>query len=305
MACQHHHHEHHHAPHPPSSHNPLRRLSAVLVLTFVYLIAEAIGGWLTGSLALLADAGHMLADVGGIGLALFASWFSNQPASPQRTFGYYRLEILAAFVNGLVLVVMSLWILYEAYERFFTPPQVQEGWMLAIASGGFIVNLIAVRVLHGAHTHSLNMKGAYLHILGDLAGSVGAILAGLFMMFGGFYQADPIASGVIAVLVLYSAIYLVLDAVNILLESCPSHLNVASVKEAMLAVEGVLSVHDLHVWSITSGKDALSAHVVVTSETFGDKMLSKLQGCLKEKFGISHLTLQLEPPDFEEDEIHF
>lgn len=302
MSCQHHHPHGHHHDHGSGR---IKILLIVLVLTTIYLFAEVIGGWLTGSLALLADAGHMLADVGAIGLALFAAWFSQYPPPPQKTYGYHRLEILAALVNGMVLVGISVWILIEAAGRWSHPPDVKAQGMLIISIGGLIVNLVAAWLLHGAQGENLNLKGAYLHVLGDLLGSVGAVTASILILTQGFYWADPLFSMVISVLILASAVKLVIEALNILLESSPAHINVGQVREEMLGLCGVLSVHDLHVWTIASGKDALSAHVVVEKEAYTPETLTCIQGCLKEKFGLSHLTLQLEPLNFEEDEIHF
>lgn len=282
----------------------MKVLWRVLILTGVYFFAELIGGILTGSLALLADAGHMFADVGAIALALFASWFAQYPATTQKTFGYYRIEILAALTNGLVLAGISFWIIWEATQRWNNPPEVRGGWMFIIATGGLIINLISASLLHKGHENDLNLKGAYLHILGDLLGSVGAIVAAALIFWNGLYLADPLFSIMISLLVLFSAGKLVVEAVNVLLEGSPAHINVASVKEALLELEGVVSVHDLHVWSITSGKDALAAHVVVAHDAFKAETLSCIQHCLKEKFGLSHVTLQLEPPDFQEDQVH-
>lgn len=304
-------HQHCHSGHDHSHHDHLahdRRLGIlwkVLIITSLYLIAEVVGGIMTGSLALLADAGHMFADAAAIGLALFAAWFAEYPASSQKTFGYYRLEILVALFNGVLLAVISIGIIYEAIQRWQDPPEVAGGWMLAVAAGGLVVNLVSVSLLHGKHDGDLNLKGAYLHVLGDLLGSVGAILAAVLIVFLDFTLADSLISIIIALLVMFSAVKLVLEAVNVLLEGSPSHINVAQLKQEMLGLCGVISVHDLHVWTITSGKDAIAAHVVVEKDAFTAETLQCIQRCLKEKFGVSHATLQLEPPDFEEDEVHF
>jgi cobalt-zinc-cadmium efflux system protein len=282
----------------------MKILRRVLILTSIYFVAEVVGGLMTGSLALLADAGHMFADVAAIALALFASWFAQYPASSQKTFGYYRIEILAALANGLFLAGVSFWIIYEATQRWHDPPEVQGGWMFIVALGGLIINIISASLLHAEHKSDLNLKGAYLHVLGDLLGSVGALAAAGMILLFDFRLADPLFSVVIAILVLFSATKLVLEAVNILLEGSPSHINVASVKQEILGLCGVLAVHDLHVWTITSGKDALAAHVVVEKDAFNAETLTCIQKCLREKFGLSHVTLQLEPPDFEEDQEH-
>jgi cobalt-zinc-cadmium efflux system protein len=298
------HHHHHHG----AGEGRARRLSVVLLLNASYMVAEAVGGWLTNSLALLSDAGHMLTDVAAIGLSIAAIWFAARPAPAEKTFGYYRIEILAAFVNGVTLVVLALYIIYEAYERLLAPPEVASAEMLAIAGGGLVVNLVSAWLLAGRDSHgtrTLNEHGAFLHVVGDALGSVGAIAAGALMLWKGWYVADPAISIVIALLIIVSSYELIREAVNVLLEGTPAHINIAAVKEAMLEVENVLGVHDLHVWSITSGKDALSAHVVCDCECYNKAMVEQIRRRLHDRFGISHLTIQLETPDFDEDEIHF
>jgi len=300
----HHHHHHHHGAGEGST----RRLTVVLLLTASYMVAEAVGGWLTNSLALLSDAGHMLTDVAAIGLSIAAIWFGSRPAPAEKTFGYYRIEILAAFVNGVTLVVLALFIIYEAYVRVLAPPVVASGEMIAIAAGGLVVNVISAWMLAGRHDHgprTLNEHGAFLHVVGDALGSVGALVAGGLMWFKGWYVADPAISVVIALLIIYSSYELIREAVNVLLEGTPAHINIAAVKEAMLGIDNVLGVHDLHVWSITSGKDALSAHVVCDCECYNKELVEQIRRRLHDRFGISHLTIQLETPDFDEDEIHF
>jgi cobalt-zinc-cadmium efflux system protein len=299
-------HGHDHAH--PSGRASNRRLGIVLALTSVYMVAEAVGGVLTNSLALLSDAGHMLTDAAAIGLSMAAIWFASRPAPPRKTYGYYRLEILAAFLNGVTLVVIALFILYEAYERLHSPPQVASLEMMAIAAGGLLVNLIGAAVLSHRHSHgprSLNEHSAYLHVLGDALGSVAALGAGALMWLRGWYLADPIASAVIALLIIYSSYELIREAVNVLLEGTPSHINIAAVREAILAIDGVVGVHDLHVWSITSGRDALSAHVVCNCEDYSKTYVEIIRQRLRAQFGIGHLTIQLETPDFDEDEMHF
>jgi cobalt-zinc-cadmium efflux system protein len=305
QAHDHHHHHHHHHTAPAGSAQRTRRLGIVLALTSVYMVAEAVGGWMTNSLALLSDAGHMLTDVAAIALAMLAIWFGSRPAPPEKTYGYYRIEILAAFVNGVTLVVLALYIIYEAYERILAPPTVESGEMIAIATGGLAVNLVSAWILMGKHDHgprTLNEHGAFLHVVGDALGSVGAIVAGLFMLFGEFYVADPIVSIVIAILIVYSSYELIREAVNVLLEGTPSHINIAAVKGAMLGIDGILDVHDLHVWSITSGRDALSAHVVCDDDGFTKEKLEAVRRALRSQFGIGHITIQLETPDFQEEE---
>ncbi|MBY0404959.1 MAG: cation diffusion facilitator family transporter [Cyanobacteria bacterium] len=299
------HHHHHPTDKEFSQGNRVKILKKVLILTFLYLIAEVVGGLLTGSLSLLADAGHMFADSGALALALFASWFAQYPSSNEKTYGYYRAEILAASLNGIVLAVVSLWIMYEAFQRWQNPPAVEGTGMLYVAIGGLVVNIIAVYYLHNDHQHNLNMKGAYLHVLGDLLGSVGAIVASILITTQGYYWADPLCSGLIALLVLFSAGKLMVETTNILLEGTPAHIDSKKVKEALLGIPGVVTVHDLHIWTITSGHDSLSAHLVVEPGAFSPETLQKAQCLLKDEFGVGHATLQLEPPDFEEEECHF
>jgi cobalt-zinc-cadmium efflux system protein len=282
-----------------------RRLRVVLVLTATYMVVEAIGGWLTNSLALLADAGHMLTDVGGLGLALIATWMADRTAPPEKTYGYYRLEILAAIANAVALVVISLIILYEAYQRFQSPPAVRGLEMMAIATGGLLINLIGIGLLsHRRHT-SFNVRGAFLHIFGDALGSVGAITAGLLIWQWGWTTADPLFSVITAVLIIYCAWRLIRDSVNVLLEATPAHIDIEAVKQALRQVSGVLDLHDLHIWTITPGREALSAHIVLCEGACYKTTLGLLQDRLKQEFGIDHATLQLETPDFREDEIHF
>jgi cobalt-zinc-cadmium efflux system protein len=250
----------------------------------------------------------MLADVAAILLSLVAVWFAARPAPARKTYGYYRLEILAAFLNGVALVALSLLLVYEAYERAKTPQVVASGEMIAIAAGGLLVNLVSAWILAHHHTHgprTLNEHGAFLHVLGDALGSVGALAAGFLMWAYGWYVADALVSALIAMLIIYSSYELIREAVNVLLEGTPSHINIAAVKASILAVPGVVGVHDLHVWSITSGKDALSAHIVCECDDYSKGYLETLRRRLHAEFGISHLTIQLETPDFDEDEIHF
>ena len=283
-----------------------RRLFVVLVLTAFYMLAEALGGWYTGSLALLADAGHMLTDVAALALALTAAWFSSRPATPSKTFGYYRLEILAAFTNGVVLAGLSLYIFYEAYERWSAPPTIgRAGTLIAIATGGLVVNLFSAWLLHGDHETDLNIRGAWLHIIGDALGSLGAIAAGALMYFYGWYRADPLFSAVIGLLIIWSSWGLIREATNVLLEGTPSHINLASVEHEIRAAAGVEDVHDLHIWTITSGREALSAHVVHGAQVSQHDLLRELRAKLQERFRIDHLTIQMETAEFEDEQFHF
>jgi cobalt-zinc-cadmium efflux system protein len=281
------------------------RLSIVLVLTAVYMLAEAVGGWITGSLALLADAGHMLTDAAALSLALIAIWFGSRPATSSKTFGYYRLEILAALINGVALVLISFLIFYEAYKRWAEPPQVRSGLMILIATGGLIINLVCAWLLHGDHKDDLNMRGARLHIIGDALGSVGAILAGALMWLQGWYAADPLFSCLIGLLIVWSSWHLIRESTNVLLEGTPAHINLAAVEDAILQTDGVTDVHDLHIWTITSGHEALSAHVIHVEAISQAELLKELRAKLLDRFGVDHLTIQMETPDFEDETFHF
>ena len=291
---------HHHRHTSDSS----RRLRLVLVLTASYMLAEIFGGWWTGSLALLADAGHMFTDVAALVLALVAVWFGSRPATPQKTFGYYRLEIIAALVNGVALVVMSLLIFYGAYQRWLDPPIVRSGPMV-VAAGGLAINLICAWILHGHDEVDLNVRGAWLHVIGDALGSVAAIIAGACMAIFGWYAADPLFSVVISLLIIWSSIRLIRESTNVLLEGTPAHINLAAVEHAILNTFGVNDVHDLHVWTITSGREALSAHVIHSQSISQTDLVRELRTKLHERFGVDHLTIQMETPDFEDDTFHF
>jgi cobalt-zinc-cadmium efflux system protein len=275
------------------------------MLTAGYMLAELLGGWWTGSLALLADAGHMFTDVAALALALVAVWFGSRPATPSKTFGYYRLEIIAALVNGVTLVVMSLLIFYGAYERWLSPPVVRSVPMMLIASGGLIVNLVCAWILHGRNEVDLNIRGAWLHVIGDALGSVAAIVAGALMTLFGWYTADPVFSVLIGVLIIWSSARLIRESTNVLLEGTPAHINLAAVEEAILKTAGVDDVHDLHVWTITSGREALSAHVIHGYSVSQSDLLKELRTKLYDRFGVDHLTIQMETPDFEDETFHF
>jgi cobalt-zinc-cadmium efflux system protein len=277
-----------------------RRLAFTLGLSSLYLFAELAGGLYTGSLALLADAGHMLADVGALALALFAFWLADRPASAARTFGWKRFEILAALANGLTLAVVAIGVAFEAFERLGNPRPVLGLTAFAIASGGLAVNLLGMLLLRHGRERSLNLRGAWLHLLGDALGSVAAMTAGLLIWAYDWRIADPIASLAISALVLRSAWFLLRETVDVLLESAPPHLDVEELREALVAEAGVASVHDLHVWTITSGMVSLSCHVHCTEEADGHDVLVRLQRLLRERFDVHHATLQIEPAGFEE-----
>jgi cobalt-zinc-cadmium efflux system protein len=286
-----------HKDHSHSHGSNRRRLSAVLALTFAYMLAEAIGGFLTNSLALLSDAGHMLADVASLMLALLALWFAARPATTRKTYGYYRMEILAALANGAALLVISLLISHEAFQRIKSPEEVKGFEVTLIAIGGLAVNAVSAVVLHAASRENLNMRGAFLHVMGDALGSVGAIVAGVLIWQWGWQLADPLISIAMCLLIIYSSWQLIRESVNILLEGTPSHINIRAVVDAMHAVPGVTDVHDLHVWTISSGKEALSAHVTIEQGVAHRTVLEGLQTRLRAGFNIGHVTIQLESPD--------
>ena len=240
-----------------------RRLGIVLALVSAYLVAEVVGGLLTNSLALLADAGHMLSDAAALALSLFAIWIAERPATPARTYGYYRTEILAALVNGATLIAIAIYIFIEAFQRFRAPPEVLGGLMMTFAAGGLVVNLAGLWILNAGRGESLNMRGAWLHVLTDALGSVGAIVGGALIYFFGWSWADPAVSVLIGLLVLYSSWGLLKESVAVLMEGTPGQIDVDAVRDAIASVPAVRGVHDLHVWSITSGMVALSAHVTV------------------------------------------
>jgi len=271
----------------------------------LYMFAEVIGAWWTGSLALLADAGHMFTDVAALILALTAVWFGSRPATSRKTFGYYRLEIIAALVNGVALVVISLFIFYGAYERWQSPPIVKSGPMIVVAIGGLIVNLACAWILHARQEVDLNLRGAWMHVMGDALGSVAAIVAGVCMALFSWYAADAIFSVVISFLIIWGSVRLIRESTNVLLEGTPAHINLAAVEDAILDTSGVSDVHDLHVWTITSGREALSAHVIHTPSISQPDLLRELRVKLHDRFGVDHLTIQMETPDFEDETFHF
>lgn len=269
------------------------------------MFAEAAGGWLANSLALIADAGHMLTDVAALSLTLAAIWFASRPATAKKTFGYYRLEILAAFINGVALVLISLWVIYEAFDRLNAPPEIKGFELTLVAVGGLIVNLICAYLLHSDHKHDLNMRGAWLHVVGDALGSVAAIVAGVLILSFGWVWADAATSFLISLIIVFGAWRLIRESVNVLLEGTPAHINLTAVEEEILLTEGVEGVHDLHVWTISSGIEALSAHVRHEETIVQADLLRSLRKNLHDRFGIDHLTIQMETPDLEDEDIHF
>jgi len=275
-----------------------KRLTLALVLVIVYMLAELRGGLMTGSLALLADAGHMLSDAASLALALFALWLARRPAPPKHTWGYYRTEILAALANGAVLVAIAIFIISEAYDRFLATPQIDSGPMILIAAGGLAVNVIGLLLLRRGS--SLNIRGAWLHVLTDTFGSIQAMTAGILIWFYGWYWVDPLASVLIAVLVIYSSWNLLKESVIVLMESSPPSLDVDEVKQSMGDFDDVLEVHDLHIWTITSGLVALSAHLVCRAACDRDTLLAKVGERVRDRFHISHTAIQIESQRYRE-----
>jgi cobalt-zinc-cadmium efflux system protein len=272
-----------------------RALAVALGITASFFVIELVGGILTNSLALQTDAIHMLTDVFALAYALVAARIAQRPVTLKRTYGYYRVEILSAFLNGILLWAVVLFIFYEAFQRIQQPAGVQSLNMLIIAVLGLVANGLVAATLSRSRNESLNIKGAFLHVVADILGSLGAISAGLIMFFTGWYQADPIASILIGVLVFYSSGKLVRDSVNVLLEGVPPHIDVYALEHRILGLEGVKNVHDLHVWSIADAKMCcMSSHVVVIKGTDGKKLITNLINILKEEFGIDHTTIQLE-----------
>lgn len=271
-----------------------RALAIVFVLTTAFMAVEVVGGLVTGSLALLADAGHMLSDAVSLGVALFAVWLAGRPATPNRSFGYRRAEILAALFNGVTLVAISIWIFYEAFQRFMDPPGVLAGPMLAVAFLGLAVNVAGATILSRAGGESLNVEGALRHVLADVFGSAGAILAGGVILLTGWRYADPVVSVLIGALVLGSSWKLLRDSTAILLEEAPRNLDVQKVGTEMADADGIAEVHDLHVWTITSGFPALSAHVLVGPNENCHDRRRDLEDLLRRKYGIDHTTLQVD-----------
>jgi cobalt-zinc-cadmium efflux system protein len=269
-------------------------LGLALALTAAYTVAEVVGGLLTGSLALLADAVHMLSDNVALALALFAVWLADRPSTPARTYGFKRAEVLAALANGVALVALSIWIFYEAFRRFRDPPEVLGGWMLVLGGAGIAVNIAAGAILSRARRGSLNVEAAFRHVFADLLGSVGVVVAAAVILTTGWLEADPLVSVLIGVLVLASSWSILRDSTTILLEAAPSGIDTRAVGERLANAPGVVEVHDLHIWTITSGFPALSAHVLVGRGEDCHARRLELARLLEEEFGIQHATLQVD-----------
>ncbi|GGJ42735.1 cation diffusion facilitator family transporter [Virgibacillus salexigens] len=287
-----HHHDHSHGHHHHTSNKKVLFWSFILITAF--MVIEAIGGYVTNSLALLSDAGHMLSDAAALGLSLLAFKIGERQATSSKTYGYRRFEIIAAFINGITLIVISIYIFYEAFHRFIEPPNVSANMMI-IAIVGLIVNVVvAWMLMRGDSEENLNIKSALLHVLGDLLGSVGAIIAGILILLFDWNIADPIASVIVAILILVSGYRVTRESIHILMEGKPSHVDIKEIKRNLKSLTGIKDVHDLHVWSITSEFPALSCHLVVDESVNRDELLNNANQLLKKQFNISHSTLQME-----------
>ena len=287
-------HEHHHHARAAEAAGNRRRLALALILTATYMVAEIVGGLVANSLALLADAGHMFSDAAALGLSLVALMLAQRPATSQRTYGFHRAEILAALSNGAALIALSALIAREAWERLAEPPEVRGGLMLAVACGGLAINFANLLILSGGRKQSLNVRGAWLHVMADALGSVGAIAAGAMIYFFGWRWADPAASFVIASLVLYSAWGLIRETLDVLMEGVPKGISIDEVTDALKELPGVLDAHDLHVWSLTSGRNIATTHLVITEEADHQRIIDEANRTLSERFSIDHATIQVE-----------
>lgn len=287
-----HDHHHHHGADAVSR----RRLALTLALTAGYMVAEVVGGWLSGSLALLADAGHMFGDTAALALSLVAMWIAQRPRTPQQTYGYARSEILAASINGAALFVIAVFVAIEAIGRLESPPEVQGPLAAGVAAGGLLMNLVALRLLWTSKDHNLNLRGAFLHVLSDALGSVGALLAGAAIWAFGWRWADPVASIAIALLITHAAYQLLKEAVTVLMEGAPAHIDVGAVIRALSDLGEVRSVHDVHVWTISSKQVLCSVHAIAVDDA--ERALAAVTHTLHSRFGIHHVTVQVESPDF-------
>nr|WP_246608831.1 cation diffusion facilitator family transporter [Paenibacillus agaridevorans] len=272
------------------------KLSFIIIATYMFI--EAIGGFMTNSLALISDAGHMLSDAAALGLSFLAITFGERKANELKTFGYKRFEVLAAFINGITLMLISLYIFWEAYRRFSQPPEVMSSGMLIIAGIGMLVNIVAAFILMKGNTsENLNVRSAFLHVIGDLMGSVGAVAAALLIMFFGWNLADPIASVVVAVLIIFSAYRVTRESIHILMEGAPPHIQVSEVRSALHSLPHVKEVHDLHIWAISSDTPSLSCHIVVDDSQVNTIVINEAKDVLVNKFRIMHTTIQIDTSD--------
>lgn len=280
------------------------RLAMALGLTTAFMVAEVVGGLWTGSLALLADAAHMLTDAGGLALALIAIRFAERPATPEKTFGYVRAEVLSALTNAVVLLLLTVYILYEAYQRFQNPPEIIGGPMLVVAVVGLGVNLVSMKLLSGGSSESLNVKGAYFEVLSDMLGSLGVIVAAIVVLVTGWTIVDPIVGAGIGLFIVPRTWSLLKQAVHILLEGTPPEVDLKLLQAKLADLPGVVAVDDLHVWTITSGLDAMSCHLVIDDMTKSAGILTAASGVMRSEFGLTHTTIQIEDGEIRAAEGH-
>jgi cobalt-zinc-cadmium efflux system protein len=316
MGHHHHHHGHVHHGHDHHGHHHHHHFDEVregnkkglfiaLIITTGIMLLEFFGGLITNSLALLSDSGHMLSDASSLALSLVAFWFATRPASPKKTYGFYRFEILAALFNAVTLFVIAGFIVYEAFQRFFEPPTVASGTMMIIAGIGLLANILSAWSLisKGDVKNNVNLRSAYLHVLGDALGSVGAIIAGLLMLMFEWYIADPIISVVVAILILKSAWGVLTHSIHILMEGTPITIDQKEVKATLEEIEGVIDVHDLHIWTITSGIDSLTCHILIKDDHDSQEILQQSIDKIRDKFKIEHTTIQIEKSSIEHGEM--
>lgn len=311
MGHHHHHHGHdHHGHHHHHHFDEVREgnkkgLLIALIITTGIMLLEFFGGLITNSLALLSDSGHMLSDASSLFLSLVAFWFATRPASPKKTYGFYRFEILAALFNAVTLFVIAGFIVYEAFQRFFDPPTVASGTMMIIAGIGLLANLLSAWSLisKGDVKNNVNLRSAYLHVLGDALGSVGAIIAGVLMLLFEWYIADPIISVVVALLILKSAWGVLTTSIHILMEGTPITIDQKEVKATLEEIDGVIDVHDLHIWTITSGMDSLTCHILIKDDHDSQDILQQAIDKIRDKFKIEHTTIQIEKSAIEHVEM--
>jgi len=307
----HSHHDHHHHDHAEDGHShdhshdhaptvtadSAKRVKLGMILTAGFMLAEVAGGWISGSLALLADAGHMFSDSFSLGLALFAFYIGDKAPDKLRTFGYQRFQVLAAFVNGLGLLAIAVWIFIAAIQRFTQPVDVMAGPMMVVAILGLLVNLVVFKILHGGDQENLNLRGAVLHVIGDLLGSVAAIVASIVILLTGWMPIDPLLSMLAAGLILRAAWKILRRSAHTLLEGTPEGFDIAQIRDALLAVEGVRSLHDIHVWGLTPQDPLLSVHLVIETPELHDGVIERAYDVLQTRFGIQHATVQVETRD--------
>lgn len=287
---------HEHGHHKSAFSTGRARLAIALIIVLVVMLVELVGGLLSGSLSLIGDAGHMFVDALALGLSLSAMSFARRPATSTRTYGYHRVEIMAAMINGTILVLVTLYIFYEAYHRFMNPPLVNTSVMIPVAIIGLVANMVGLLLLRGSRHDSLNIRAAFWHVLGDMISSIGVIVAGILIWITGWYVVDPIIAVVIGCIILWGAVRLVIESVDILLEAVPKHIILDDVVAVIKKVPGVEDVHDIHVWTLTSGIHALSAHIVIEDQTVSQsgEIVRILHDDLDHRFDIKHSTLQIE-----------